>query len=386
MVITLLVMATVIVLGGISLRRVSSESRLINRHQESIQALEYAQKGVNLVYAELANNAWQWYTHNADGTRVTPAPNICEFTQGLVSINPETGCYTDNNGNFEVIVYSDEGASVILAKGNTGQSQRVIEQRLSRQDLDDYFFFFPEDHIFTGATYNCGDVSGNAIGAGIHVKGDILLYNSIFTNMPGLETEGAFYFYSRKYPVPANSDCLEWDETQKKFVYDYLNLDNRAPLPRSTSAADGYAYIIAQYWNSPDAYFELEQLFSALLGLLEKIDSGQGTVARLFNDPKLYDNFNELLVSSNAVIDSIEHGSGTTSKLITDPGLYEDATRLVERLTMLTEKLESGQGSLGQMVNDRQLYDRFNAVTVRLDSLIKDIKLHPNKYLKIEIF
>ncbi len=138
--------------------------------------------------------------------------------------------------------------------------------------------------------------------------------------------------------------------------------------------------------NSPDAYFELEQLFSALLGLLEKIDSGQGTVARLFNDPKLYDNFNELLVSSNAVIDSIEHGSGTTSKLITDPGLYEDATRLVERLTMLTEKLESGQGSLGQMVNDRQLYDRFNAVTVRLDSLIKDIKLHPNKYLKIEIF
>jgi len=138
--------------------------------------------------------------------------------------------------------------------------------------------------------------------------------------------------------------------------------------------------------NDPNMYFDIDKLFVITSKLVEKIENGEGTMSRLFTDPKLYDNLNFLLTSTKAFVDSLQHGKGTAAKLLTDPKLYDDANTLVQRLTKIMEKLESGQGSLGQMVNDKQLYERLTRLTASMDSLIKDIKLNPKRYLKVEIF
>lgn len=49
-------------------------------------------------------------------------------------------------------------------------------------------------------------------------------------------------------------------------------------------------------------------------------------------------------------------------------------------------RIESEQGTLGQLVNDRELYERLLTTSLRLDTLITDIKKNPKKYLHVSVF
>jgi len=55
-------------------------------------------------------------------------------------------------------------------------------------------------------------------------------------------------------------------------------------------------------------------------------------------------------------------------------------------LKKLSARMENGEGTLGQLLNDTTLYQQIKKTTLRVDSLILDIKRHPKRYLKISIF
>ncbi len=55
-------------------------------------------------------------------------------------------------------------------------------------------------------------------------------------------------------------------------------------------------------------------------------------------------------------------------------------------LQSVATKLDGGQGTLGKLVNDDKLYQDVSAATRNLKALIEDIRTHPKKYLKLEIF
>jgi len=52
----------------------------------------------------------------------------------------------------------------------------------------------------------------------------------------------------------------------------------------------------------------------------------------------------------------------------------------------VTNKVNRGEGTLGKLVNDRKLYTDVTATVDSLQALITDIKKHPRKYIKLEIF
>lgn len=52
-------------------------------------------------------------------------------------------------------------------------------------------------------------------------------------------------------------------------------------------------------------------------------------------------------------------------------------------LNVLLGDLNEGEGTLGKLLNDENLYDNLEGATKELESLLRDIKLHPNRYTRI---
>ena len=61
------------------------------------------------------------------------------------------------------------------------------------------------------------------------------------------------------------------------------------------------------------------------------------------------------------------------------------ADQLVANLTTSVDKLNAGQGTLGQLLVNAQLYDSLNGATREAQSLLKDIRANPKKFLRIKL-
>jgi phospholipid/cholesterol/gamma-HCH transport system substrate-binding protein len=59
---------------------------------------------------------------------------------------------------------------------------------------------------------------------------------------------------------------------------------------------------------------------------------------------------------------------------------------LTVSLQEIVESVERGEGSLGMFIKEKKLYEELEASITNLNLLISDIKEHPERYLKIEIF
>jgi phospholipid/cholesterol/gamma-HCH transport system substrate-binding protein len=59
---------------------------------------------------------------------------------------------------------------------------------------------------------------------------------------------------------------------------------------------------------------------------------------------------------------------------------------LSRSLRSVAESLENGEGTLGLLVKERDLHDEMETAVKNLDLLIKDIREHPERYIKVEIF
>jgi phospholipid/cholesterol/gamma-HCH transport system substrate-binding protein len=48
--------------------------------------------------------------------------------------------------------------------------------------------------------------------------------------------------------------------------------------------------------------------------------------------------------------------------------------------------VNNGQGSVGLLLNDDKLYNEVTKAAKDLNLLIEDIKLHPDRYIKVSVF
>jgi phospholipid/cholesterol/gamma-HCH transport system substrate-binding protein len=61
-------------------------------------------------------------------------------------------------------------------------------------------------------------------------------------------------------------------------------------------------------------------------------------------------------------------------------------SRAATSVESLLGKIEKGEGTLGKLIHDDTLYRNLEKFTQDLNLLILDIKQHPQKYIKIEVF
>lgn len=66
--------------------------------------------------------------------------------------------------------------------------------------------------------------------------------------------------------------------------------------------------------------------------------------------------------------------------------LIENTQSTVNGLTDVVSKLGSGGGSMAKLLNDGELYDNLNSTSKNLDFFLQDLRLNPDRYVKVSVF
>jgi len=63
-----------------------------------------------------------------------------------------------------------------------------------------------------------------------------------------------------------------------------------------------------------------------------------------------------------------------------------DLQSTTQSLNVVVGKMRNGEGTLGKLIQDEQLYDNLDSLSVSLNSLARDLKENPGRYVRISLF
>jgi len=135
----------------------------------------------------------------------------------------------------------------------------------------------------------------------------------------------------------------------------------------------------------PALYEELRSPLKRIDALLADMQAGQGSAGKFLKDPALFDEFRQTSAEIRQLVADINAGKGSAGKFMKDEQLYQRLNDLAARLTSTVDKMNSGQGTLGQLVVNPQLYESLNGATREFQSLAKDMRANPKKFLSIQL-
>ena len=142
---------------------------------------------------------------------------------------------------------------------------------------------------------------------------------------------------------------------------------------------------ISKLIYDPSLYEEIRAPVNRLNALLAGLQGGEGTAGKLLKDPELYDEARQTIAEMHSLLAGLNAGKGTAGKLITDPQLYQRIDELTDKLNGVVDKIDSGQGTIGQLMVNQALYDSLTGATREFQSLAKDIRANPKKFLTIRL-
>jgi phospholipid/cholesterol/gamma-HCH transport system substrate-binding protein len=134
-----------------------------------------------------------------------------------------------------------------------------------------------------------------------------------------------------------------------------------------------------------ELYNDLDKPIKRIDAMLADLQAGQGTAGKLLKDPALFDDAHQTLDQMRQLIADINAGKGTAGHLLKDPVLGQRLDDLVAKFNTTIDKINSGQGTLGQLATNPQLYDALTGATREFQSLAKDMRANPKKFLTIRL-
>lgn len=136
---------------------------------------------------------------------------------------------------------------------------------------------------------------------------------------------------------------------------------------------------------SDEFYNELRSPIRRIDAMLADMNAGQGTAGKLLKDPALYDELNRTVTEIHGLVADLNAGKGTAGKLLKNDDLNQRMNDLLTRLNTTVDKINSGQGTLGQLMVNPQLYDSLNGATREFQTLARDMRANPKKFLTIRL-
>jgi len=132
-------------------------------------------------------------------------------------------------------------------------------------------------------------------------------------------------------------------------------------------------------------YQEIRSPIKRVDALLADLQAGNGSAGKLLKDPVLYDEAKASLAEIRMLLADLNAGKGTAGKLLKDDVLHKRLEELLAKFNGTIDKINSGQGTLGQMLNNPALYDSLTGATREFQSLAKDMRANPKKFLSIRL-
>lgn len=136
---------------------------------------------------------------------------------------------------------------------------------------------------------------------------------------------------------------------------------------------------------SDEFYQELRSPIRRIDKMLADLDAGQGSAGKLLKDPVLYDELHKGVAEIRLLVAEINAGKGTAGKLLKDESLYRRFDELVAKMNGTVDKINAGQGTVGQLLVNPQLYEAMTGATREFQSLAKDMRANPKKFLTIRL-
>jgi phospholipid/cholesterol/gamma-HCH transport system substrate-binding protein len=132
-------------------------------------------------------------------------------------------------------------------------------------------------------------------------------------------------------------------------------------------------------------YQEIRAPIKRIDAMLADLQQGQGTAGKLLKDPQLYDDAQQTVKEMRKLAEDLNAGKGTAGKLLKDEELYKQFNELTAKLNATIDRINAGQGTVGQLLVNPQLYEAMNGAMQQFQSLAKDIRANPKKFLRIKL-
>lgn len=101
--------------------------------------------------------------------------------------------------------------------------------------------------------------------------------------------------------------------------------------------------------------------------------------------PRIADDASGLMTDLKTISNDLTALSAKLREMPIDSTM-NSVNSIATRLNTSMEKLNSKDSSLGLLLNDTGLYNNLNASAASLDSLLKDVKQNPKRYISIKVF
>jgi len=132
-------------------------------------------------------------------------------------------------------------------------------------------------------------------------------------------------------------------------------------------------------------YNEIRSPLQRTDALLADLQAGRGTAGKLLKDPAVFDEMQATIKEIRTLVADLNAGKGTAGKLLKDDTLHKRLDELVAKLNGTVDKINSGQGTIGQLMVNPQMYEALTGATREFQSLAKDIRSNPKKFLSIRL-
>lgn len=127
----------------------------------------------------------------------------------------------------------------------------------------------------------------------------------------------------------------------------------------------------------------LKMALHSLRLTLEKFNSvaDRADILLKSNDSKfdsILNNANTAMQNFSQISDSLQKANlgGTITKL----------EYTLDSFNNLLDSIESGRGTIGKLMKDEGLYNNLEKATKELEELLRDVKLHPKRYVHVSVF
>lgn len=142
---------------------------------------------------------------------------------------------------------------------------------------------------------------------------------------------------------------------------------------------------LSRLLNEDGLYNDIEAPLKRIDAMMADLQAGQGTAGKILKDPALFDDAHQTLQEMRKLAADLNAGKGTAGHLLKDDQLSKQLESLVGKFNVTVDKINSGQGTLGQLMVNPQLYDAMTGATREFQSLAKDMRANPKKFLTIRL-
>lgn len=161
-------------------------------------------------------------------------------------------------------------------------------------------------------------------------------------------------------------------------------------------SVDNIVASINNFWDTSAAYtmdaglnevkIAISRFSRVAYNLDNLIDDQKVKLSNIFdNVESISESFKETDHEIKRVVGNISNLSDTL--LTVDfKETFEQATGTMRNLNDLLDASSRGEGTLGKLLDDDQLYNELNTTNQKLQDLVEDIKVHPERYIHFSVF